>query len=355
MRSCVPLLLAVNLAAVPILERAADACTTFCLKRGSQAVFGRNYDWSVGDGLVMVNKRGVAKTAALPPQEKPARWVSRYGSLTFNQYGREFPNGGMNEAGLVVEMMWLDETRYPTPDSRPAVGCLEWIQYQLDNFATATEVAKNAGRLRITSEAKVHYLVCDKGGSCAAIEFLDGRSAVQTGAGLAARALANHPYEESLRFRERHRGDGRPPQGIGSLQRFARAAGRVEEYAAGREDAVRYAFATLDDVAQGGHTRWSIVYDLQAGRVHWRTRENRRLRSAALAAFDFACARPVKLLDIDAGEGDVARLFEDYTPAANRRLVTSSIRQTDFLAGMPEEEIAEAARHPETTACKGQP
>ena len=33
----------------------------------------------------------------------PASWVSKYGSVTFNQYGRELPTGGMNEAGLVVE------------------------------------------------------------------------------------------------------------------------------------------------------------------------------------------------------------------------------------------------------------
>ena len=76
---------------------------------------------------------------ALPPQEKPASWVSRYGSVTFNQYGREFPNGGMNEAGLVVELMWLDDTTYPATDGRPALDCLEWIQYQLDTAATLSD------------------------------------------------------------------------------------------------------------------------------------------------------------------------------------------------------------------------
>jgi penicillin V acylase-like amidase (Ntn superfamily) len=341
------LLLGIILAVQPVPP--AGACTTFCLKRGAEAVFGKNYDWSVGDGLVMVNKRGVAKTAALPPREKPAAWVSRYGSVTFNQYGREFPNGGMNEAGLVVELMWLDETRYPAADGRPALGCLEWIQYQLDNFATAAEVARNAGRLRISSGAKVHYLACDKGGSCTAVEFIAGRPVVHTGAELPARALANHPYEDSLRFRERNRGDAKALQGMGSLQRFARASERAEDYAGG--DPVRYAFETLDGVAQGPYTRWSIVYDLKAGRVHWRTRENRRIRSVSLAAFDFSCATPVTLLGIDRGEGNVARLFTPYTPEANRQLVASSIRQTDFLAGMPEEEIAEAVRHPETTSC----
>ena len=348
--SCPVLLLAAAILALQPLPE-AGACTTFCLKRGPQAVFGKNYDWSVGDGMVMVNKRAMAKTAALPPREKPAKWVSRYGSVTFNQYGREFPNGGMNEAGLVVELMWLDDTVYPAADGRPGLGCLEWIQYQLDNYATAAEVARNAGRLRISADAKVHYLACDKSGGCASVEFIGGKPVVHTGASLPARALANHTYEDSLRFRERNGGDAKALQGMGSLQRFARASERVEEYAARGGDPIRYAFDTLDSVAQGAYTRWSIVYDLRAGRVYWRTRENRKIRSVTLAAFNFSCAAPVKLLDIKAGAGDVARLFADYTPAANRGLVTSSVHQTEFLAGMPEEEIAEAARHPETTSC----
>jgi len=332
----------------------APACTTFCLKRGRQAVFGKNYDWGVGDGLVITNKRGVAKTADLPAQEKPARWVSRFGSLTFNQYGREFPNGGMNEAGLAVELMWLDETRYPAPDGRPALGCLEWIQYQLDNYATVDEVVKNAGRLRITSDAKVHYLACDKTGSCAAVELLNGQPVVHTGASLPARALANHSYEDSLRFREKNQGAA--PTGINSLQRFTRAAARAEAYETrGAADPIRYAFETLDSVAQGSYTRWSIVYDLQAGRVHWRTRENRQVRSVALSSFDLSCSTPVKVLGIDEGAGDVARSFAVYTAEANRKLVVSSVRQTDFLRGIPQEalsqEIIEVVQHPESTSC----
>lgn len=347
-----------SLLLVPVPE--AGACTTFCLKHGRQAVFGKNYDWGVGDGLVITNKRGVAKTAAISPrekpapQEKPARWVSRFGSLTFNQYGREFPNGGMNEAGLAVELMWLDETRYPAPDGRPALGGLEWIQYQLDNYATVDEVVKNAGRLRVTSDARIHYLACDKTGSCAAVEFLNGQPVVHAGASLPARALANHSYEDSLRFREKNQGAA--PAGTSSLQRFTRAAARAEAYEArGGADPIRYAFDTLDSVAQGSYTRWSIVYDLQAGRVHWRTRENRQVRSVALASFDLSCSTPVKVLGIDEGAGDVARGFASYTAEANRKLVVSSVRQTDFLRDIPPEalaqEIIEVVQHPESTSC----
>ncbi len=39
------------------------ACTTFCLKHNGEILFGKNYDWMVGDGLILVNKRGMEKTA----------------------------------------------------------------------------------------------------------------------------------------------------------------------------------------------------------------------------------------------------------------------------------------------------
>src|SRR5215217_5618725 len=87
----------------------AYPCTTLCLVRDGEVLYGRNYDFEIGQGFVMTNRRGVLKTSAAGT----LHWMSRYGSATFNQWGREFPMDGMNEAGLVVALMWLDETVYP--------------------------------------------------------------------------------------------------------------------------------------------------------------------------------------------------------------------------------------------------
>jgi penicillin V acylase-like amidase (Ntn superfamily) len=102
-----------------------EACSTFVLKSGKNLVFGRNYDWAIGFGLVIVNKRNLVKRSNLNSgaSANSLQWTSKYGSITFNQYGKEFPMGGMNEAGLVVEVMWLEETRFPLPgDKRAAMG-----------------------------------------------------------------------------------------------------------------------------------------------------------------------------------------------------------------------------------------
>jgi penicillin V acylase-like amidase (Ntn superfamily) len=41
----------------------ASACTTICIRGNDRIVFGQNYDWYVADGAVLVNKRGVKRTA----------------------------------------------------------------------------------------------------------------------------------------------------------------------------------------------------------------------------------------------------------------------------------------------------
>ena len=114
----------------------SSACTTFFLNKNGQLFFGRNYDWVSGTGIVCTNLRSLQKTSLKQEDGNVMSWVSNYGSITFNQYGKEFPTGGMNEKGLVVELMWLDATKFPEPDNRPSLNVLQWIQFQLDQNVT---------------------------------------------------------------------------------------------------------------------------------------------------------------------------------------------------------------------------
>jgi penicillin V acylase-like amidase (Ntn superfamily) len=336
-------------AALAAIPSSASACTTFCLERASDLVFGKNYDFGIGSGMLVVNKRGVSKVSQVGAPDHPARWVSQYGSLTFNQFGREFPSGGMNEAGLVVELMWLDAARYPKPDSRRAVGVLEWIQYQLDNFTTAAEVVTNAERVRIASRTPLHYLVGDRSGGCASVEFLEGRLVAHAGATMPARALTNDTYESSLAFlRERERSGVRElPAGPGSLERFVRAASLVRTAErASKEPAVEAALRILGSAANPTRTQWSISYDLKNLRVHFRTRANPKVRTVALASFDLSCRTPVQVSDVDADPR-----FADYSSRANRASIEKAYRGVDFLRDTPASELDAAAAYPDRTSC----
>jgi choloylglycine hydrolase len=329
------------------------ACTTFCLKNKGEVLFGKNYDWMIGDGLVIVNKRGIAKTATAENAPNPAKWVSKYGSVTFNQYGRENPSGGMNEAGLVIELMWLDETVYPKEDSRPAVGTLEWIQYQLDNSATVEEVIKTAENVRIASEVKLHYLVNDKAGNSATVEFLDGKLVAHAGEKLAFSALANDTYEKSLNYAKN--GGAKKAKSESSFDRFTRAALKAKEFETQEKTetgAVAYAFDVLENVAQKGYTQWSIVYDQKRSKIYFRSMQSPAIKSIDAKAFDYSCGSAVKIFDVNAKEtGDITAKFADYTRKANRDLIERSFSGTPFLKAVPAIIKESAAVYPEHFAC----
>ena len=86
------------------------ACSTFKLQKGDSLVYGHNLNQGDIDvpGLIFLNKRGVFKTGRTwselitKEQTNPSSlcWISRYGSVTFNVFGMDLPDGGMNEAGL---------------------------------------------------------------------------------------------------------------------------------------------------------------------------------------------------------------------------------------------------------------
>ena len=100
------------------------SCTAFSFSKDGETFVARNYDWRVADGLVVKNPRGLKKVAYVSgngQQSKQAHWISRFGSVSFNQYGREFPAGGMNETGLVVEGLLVKEASYPAYAQRGVV------------------------------------------------------------------------------------------------------------------------------------------------------------------------------------------------------------------------------------------
>jgi len=327
------------------------ACTTFCLKNRSEVLFGKNYDWNIGDGLVFVNKRGVEKEGSA--DKNAAKWVSKYGSVTFNQYGRENPSGGMNEAGLVIELMWLDDTQYPKAEDKQTVDVLEWIQYQLDTAGTTGEVIKNSENLRIDSEVKLHYLVNDKNGNSATVEFLNGKFFPHTGDKLPVATLTNDTYARSLDYANKT--DTAQTQGGGSLERFARTAEKTKEFdkqPKSEKEAVDYAFGILSNVAQPGYTQWSIVYDQKRSKIYFRSMQQPQIKSVNTKTFDYSCGSAVKIFDVNAkGGGDVTALFKDYTREANRDLIERSFNGTEFLKNIPAAVKNLLASYPESFAC----
>ncbi len=336
------------------------ACTTFFINKNGQMFFGRNYDWVTGNGMVCTNQKGLSKTSDKTKDGKTISWISQYGSITFNQYGKEFPTGGMNEKGLVVEMMWLDGTTYPVPDARPAIGELQWIQYQLDNCSTIDELIETDKKLRIASKgtAPLHFLVADAKGNAATIEFFEGKIKVHKGSNLLFPVLTNDTYSSSIeqtKSATTSAGGNSLSFTNNSIDRFAKACNMVTlfQQTAITTSVIDYSFSILDRVAQGSHTKWSIVYDITNKKIHFKTLDYSPVKNVAFTAFNFNCPAISKTWNMNqVGENNIASQFRDFSEEMNRLLVNKSFDESSSEFTVSDEGRKEIWQYPGTITCQ---
>jgi penicillin V acylase-like amidase (Ntn superfamily) len=344
-------------------------CTSFVLINSGNLLLGHNLDWHIGIGLLMTNNRNVGKTALMDSSEIPAKWVSRFGSITFNQVGRDLPYGGMNEKGLVVEQMTLDQTEYPGRDSRQAISACQWIQYQLDNCSAIQEVIDTDKAIRIVDRSsKFHFLICDSSGNTAVIEFINRKMLVRTNEQLPVIALANSPYDISISAYQAKMNT----EFNRSLYNFCTAARMIDDYSknTGKDD-VSYSFNILKSVAQGHFTKWSIVYDIKNMKVYFKVFESPTLtetqilflkdegvaktKTVDLKKIDFSCSSPCLVMDLDLDqEGLVNSYFQNFTTSLNKEYISKAF---DYFwrLGVPirisDEELNSLAKYPESFRC----
>jgi choloylglycine hydrolase len=336
----------------------AIGCTTFTINDGNgKIVFGRNFDFPVGMGHIEVNKRGVYKTAFVQPPERPLSWVSAYGSITFNQIGREFPYGGMNEAGLVIEQMWLQEASYPPADERFGLTELQWIQYQLDNAASVQDVIDSDSLVRIsyTSTAPLHFLLSDASGDVASIEYIEGKMLVHRDQSMPYQVLANCTYESSLAYKSSiDAGKDTTYNGwtINSSGRFSKAADMIKNMQG--QDPFEYAFVILDSVAQEDNTQWSIVYDIPNRVIRYKSALNPLIQEIQMAGVDFSCddRRPYASIAWDINGADP---FRELSKEENLSLMRSVVEGVEFLKdNVPDEANMAMTEYAFSLGCAGE-
>ncbi|GAB4380724.1 MAG: hypothetical protein Kow0042_30980 [Calditrichia bacterium] len=301
---------------------------------------GKNLDWPIGDGFIVINPRGISKTALTISGKKPARWISKYGSITFNQFGNGFPLCGMNEAGLVVEELSFSPSVYPEVDTLCFVNELQWIQYQLDNYQSTGEVVRSLGSPAIARLMfGLHYLVCDRAGNTAVIEFIDGEIHVYTGKLLEVAVLTNNRYDNSLRYLHHHAGFGGERvvgNGPESPERFVRAASLLREFPTIRDNSpLQFAQKILQSVRQHD-TRWSIIYDPLSATIRYRTRLSREFIILHLDSLISAAKKPLYRNLPEEGGGSVYEQpeFRPYDAAEAepliRRIFSKMLQTGDF-------------------------
>ena len=144
MKNLFPIVL--GAAALAFLPTESPACTrAVYLGPEGMTVTGRTMDWRE-DPLtnLYIFPRGTARRGA--NTDNTVFWTSKYGTLSAAGYDIGITDG-MNEAGLVANLLFLPESVYERPgDTRPVMGLSIWTQYVLDNFATVDEAVAELER-----------------------------------------------------------------------------------------------------------------------------------------------------------------------------------------------------------------
>jgi choloylglycine hydrolase len=294
-------------------------------------------------------------------------WVSEYASVTLNGGGAEFPEGGMNEVGLVFEEMTLSATRYPVSEDRATFFMQVWIQYVLDTCATVAEVVASARNVSIDGWSW-HFMAIDATGASAVIEFIDGEPVIRTGDSLPFPLLCNTAYSQELENLSEYEGFGgtkkvpdraswTPDMGD---TRFSEGVVLLKGYdPAGTLSPVDYAFSMADSMTSPKSSLVQKVYDLKQRRMYFRTRLARDVRWVDLNSFDLGCDSPRMVLsaheDLDGG---VNAAFKPYTDETGRAVLAKFFETfaEDLKNLLGEgttlgEAIDRQIDHPKTTHC----
>ncbi|MEI7685439.1 MAG: linear amide C-N hydrolase [Planctomycetota bacterium] len=213
----------------------ATACTrAVYFGKESQTVTGRSMDW-VEDMQtnLWIFPRGMKRDGGLG--KGSLEWTSKYGSVVASVYEGGSADG-MNEKGLVANLLYLAESEYAaTDDKRPGVCITAWAQYLLDNFATVqeavAEVKKDTFRVVPVlapngAKGTVHLAISDSTGDSAIFEYVKGKLVIHHSKEY--QVMTNSPtYDKQLAINEYWKDfDGAVmlPGTVRAADRFARAS-----------------------------------------------------------------------------------------------------------------------------------
>ena len=172
------------------MSEKADACTrAVYLGPDSMIVTGRTMDWKEDpQSNIYFFPRGISRRGGIT--DNSVKWTSRYGSVVTAGYDIGVCDG-MNEKGLVANLLFLAESQYHRPDdSRPVMGLSIWTQYVLDNFATVDEAVEELGKelFRIDdpdlpngAKSTLHLSISDPTGNSAIFEYINGNLVIHHG------------------------------------------------------------------------------------------------------------------------------------------------------------------------------
>lgn len=166
----------------------AHGCTRFVYHgNDKQIITARSMDWKDDiQSSLWIFPRGIERSGQAGPNS--FKWVAKYGSVIASGYDISTTDG-MNEKGLVANLLWLLESGYPKYSKEvPAMAISMWGQYILDSFSTVKETVEALRKdpfIVVTANvpgqdrlATLHLSISDASGDSAIIEYIDGKQVI---------------------------------------------------------------------------------------------------------------------------------------------------------------------------------
>ncbi len=260
--------------AIWLVSAPAQACTRVVYHGPEERYLtGRSMDWKAEIiSNLWIFPRGIKRSGAAGPRS--VEWTSRYGSLIVSGYDISTVDG-MNEAGLVTNLLWQVDADYPEDDGQtPRLSLSLWAQYFLDQFSTVEEAVAHLQKTPIhtaTGEVPgmpgrmttVHLSLSDATGDSAILEWIDGSLVIHHSRDY--QVMTNEPrFEDQLaitRYWSRIPGNIFLPGTSRAEDRFARASFLIN--AVPKTDDAREAAAAVFSVIRNVSAPWGIAVDDQ--------------------------------------------------------------------------------------------
>lgn len=333
------LLLAVG---IGISFSSVQACTRVVYQGPENTIItGRTMDWKEDTmSNLWIFPRGMERSGEVGTN--PLKWKSKYGSVVTAAYDI-CSTDGMNEKGLVANLLWLAESEYPQWDGKkPGLSIAAWVQYMLDNFETVNEAVAyvEKGTFQVVSDqmpdgsrfATLHLSISDATGDNAIFEYVKGKLEVHHDRSY--QVMTNSPiFDQQLALNDYWKNIGGLtflPGTNRAADRFVRASYYIN--AIPKTDDMRVSVASVFSVIRNtsvpygistpeapniSSTRWRTVADQKNKVYFFESTLYPNIFWVDFKDVNFTESAPVKKLNLTTGEtyaGNAASRFVDSAP-----------------------------------------
>ncbi|MDL2302764.1 linear amide C-N hydrolase [Dysgonomonas sp. OttesenSCG-928-D17] len=317
-----------------------EACTRIVYQGPNNTILtARSMDWKEDTrSNLWIFPRGMQRNGEIG--KNPFKWTSKYGSVIASAYDISSTDG-MNEKGLVANLLWLAESAYPEWDGKkPGLSIAAWVQYMLDSFATVDEAVAEVqkGTFEVVSDmmpdgsrmATLHLSISDATGDNAIFEYIDGKLVIHHDRSY--QVMTNSPiFDQQLALNNYWKNIGGLtflPGTNRAADRFVRASyyinviPKVEDtrvavssvFSVIRNTSVPYGISTPSE-PNISSTRWRTVSDQKDKVYYFESTLYPNVVWVDFKDIDFSEKAPVKMLNLVAGNNFSGNTAKDFVEA----------------------------------------